>query len=663
MSMDSPLLPKDEASLCRIINEHVAREESRLSYQRFRRLLAYHFLNGARRFKFDQGFSSFTSDFLDSEGRLEFQSQEIVSAIDRVSAHLSSMDLSPLVAPAVSMTLRGIRQRAVAQVIADGLVSPNQAERAKSDAAHIFTSLGSVGLQLHVSDDPRMGLIGEYEVIHPQELFPFPSLGVDQTKARGLVRQRFVPLAWMEGRYGKALIKARRSRMRLWARTIGSQQDTEHMDGTMVPSGAGAGSVRSSEERAGASPPNVTSAYQHELCLIRELWLDGPVETVSRYVVISGDALIEDQDLSDVVSYCPIGFDRFMQNQSWHGQGVFDLLYSYGREFERLMKSLFSNIYDADRYGFLVMPMGVFNEQTALREVGKGLKVVSYEPEPLAPEQAFKPFAVQPWNTGDAPGKVAAFAKQHMDDINPLKDLVEEKGRIDSAAGLNKLDEAINSSMANSTMSWRRIWGSATRAAVAGALRRQVFNPRPIPVPKLDVDLAGLVIDPTDGTIDLKHNPVPNIQSLRFTVRDGHPRSQAARKQELAEMFAAQLCSPDKFWLTVLKEGLDLTVWHEDYQAAYDSVTENILRVYGDGQQPGQVVLTQAMSRPEFQLIILNAFMASPTMAQADPDVQNAMADYRDTLMQWSGAVLPGNVPNPGEQAQPQQPQQPQMAA
>ena len=85
MAIDTVQLPKNKTDLARIIDEHADREESRLAYRKIMWLLAWHYLCGARRFDiFDPGTGALSPHYLDEEGNMEFQSQEMLSAIDMV---------------------------------------------------------------------------------------------------------------------------------------------------------------------------------------------------------------------------------------------------------------------------------------------------------------------------------------------------------------------------------------------------------------------------------------------------------------------------------------------------------------------------------------------------------------------------------------------------
>ncbi len=630
------------------------REEGRLSYRRTSWLLAWWYLNGARRFDvLNMASGTVQAHYLDEEGNLEYQSQDLLRAIDQMTGRLASMDFKPKV-ERQGMSLSAIRERTIGQIIADSIVSEDQLDRVVNDFCTIFVSLGCCGIQGNVVDHEVVGLTCDLEVVHPRELFPFPSLSQDHTKQRGLIRQRVVPLSFLKERFGKK-IASNLDKLEWWevpvGDLIGDEAGAQQAGSASITFNQGEGSMR----EAGANNSQESRSKDHYgVANIRELWLDGIRGTCSRYVVTCGEYLLLDEDYSTQEVYCPIGMGRFIDNGSFHGAGMFDLMYGIHREMERLLKSLFNNIRDIDRYGYIVMPAGSWNERAILREVGKGLRVVPYDADPVGDN--FKPFVVQPYDSGDVPGKVAQFAAERMAQLNPIRDLIEEKGRVDSAAGLQFLDEQITRAITTPSRYVEQAFGTMYRSAVQAALREITVSPRPLPVGRLTMDLAGAVIDSEESTVSFPENPLPTISTLSFTIKERNPRSEAARKTEALEIFQLEspsggLTDPDGFRLLALKEGLDFAIYLDEYQEAYETIIRNCLLLYGDGESPGEVIVVPGSAKPEFQMRVLSAFMTGPRMGVASPEVQNAFLDYRDTLMQAMGLVLPAAVPNPADAA------------
>ena len=657
MASDGVNLPKNSVQLGRIIDAHVSREMLKLTYRRTLWLLAWYYLNGFRRFDvFDPRTGRITPHYLDEEGNFEFQSTELLSIVDKTTARLNTMDLRPR-ALRQGFSLAGLRERSVAQLVADAVVSDQQLVGVQRDFNYLFALLGSCGITGHMVDSPTVGLTADLEVIHPKELIPFPSLGHDHTKVRGMIRQRLVPLNFLKDKYGNKKIDQNIEEMNVWRWQYGHQME-ESQDAPWNGTGYFVSTLAQGGVRG-----NVEDDDTQQVAKIRETWIHGPRGTVSRYIVSSGDVVIDDQDLSKVEAYCPIGFARFMENGTFHGAGLFDLMFGIVREMERLLKSLFNNIRTMDRYGVVLIPQGTINERASMREVGQGLRYLSYSKDSLMGDD-FKPLVIQPFNAGDVPGKVAQFAKSVIDGLSPVQDLIAEKGRVDSASGLQFLDEQINKAMTNPTSGVQTAFGTMYRAVVAKAAGQMLVSKRALPVNKLTTELAGAVIDPDTGTVSFDQNPIPNFSQISFTVRDTAPKSEVVRKQEAMGMLSAGLTDPDGVKLFMMKEGIDVAMWMEEEKSAYESIVRNILLLFGDGQQSQQIVLTPHTARPDIQLRVLGAFMSNPIMAVASPTVQDAFKAFREALIGFMGQTLPAMVPNPDDIAnvagQPGQQQQAQ---
>jgi len=640
MPIDSVQLPTDRKSLARIIELHMDREGQRLAYRRTMWLLAWYYLNGYRRFDvFSPGQGKVSPHYLDVDGNLEFQSQELISMIDRISGRLSSMDLRPK-AMRQGSSLSGLRERASAQLIADAIFNNHQLDEIKSQFSHIFTTLGSCGISGHITDHPTVGLSGDLEVIHPKELFPFPSLHVDYTKSRGMIRERMVPFNLLKDVYGKK-INNHRQEMDVWIWEQGHNME--------VPDTYN--DVEYAYQKGGRTNIHLSGGdldTEMDVVKVRELWLDGPRGTCSRYIVTSGGYVIEDQDLTDMEVYCPVGFARFIDCGTFHGMGVFDLMFGLVRELERMMKSLFNNVRDIDKYGVVMMPHGTINDRAMLRDVGKGLRYMTYSKDALMGDD-FKPIVISPHNAGDAPAKVAAYARDVMKQTSPLQDLIAEKGRVDSAAGLQYLDEQLNRAMTSPTAGIQRAFGTMYKASVSSATRHILTSNPSLPVNKLTLELAGAVIDSETSTVNFKDNPLPNMGQISFGVKEINPKSHLAQKEEALKLFSQNLTDQAGFKLYALKEGLDFAMWMEEEKGAYETVVRNILTLFNDGASTQQIILTPHTARPDIQLRVLSAFMSSPIMGLSEPDVQDAFKSYREALISFMGQMLPSMVPNPDE--------------
>jgi hypothetical protein len=157
-----------------------------------------------------------------------------------------------------------------------------------------------------------------------------------------------------------------------------------------------------------------------------------------------------------------------------------------------------------------MIPQGTINERAAMREVGQGLRYLPYSKDAMMGDD-FKPVVIQPFNAGDVPGKVAQFAKTIADGLSPVQDLIAEKGRVDSASGLQFLDEQISKAMTNPTSGVQVAFGTMYRAVVAKAAGQMLVSKRALPVNKLTTELAGAVINPETGTRVVRAEPAPEL--------------------------------------------------------------------------------------------------------------------------------------------------------
>ena len=648
MALDALQLPKDPETLARVVERHARRCAQQLMYRRTNWLLAWYYLNGYRRFDiWDPNTGNISPHLLDEEGNMEFQENELLYMINQVVGRIQSMDCRPKVDQQGS-SLESLRNRALAQIMGDSVVPDDVVRRVQEEFGYLFACLGFCGLTGHLVDHPTIGLTSDIEVIHPRELFPFPITGQDFTKTYGIVRQRWVPVEHLRRTYGNAKVNARLDTMEWYSADHGDNwSDRDIVRGITYWSGSHPGQ--------GDYGSNAAKDEWLEVAKVRELWLTGPAGTVTQYVCCSGEAMFQRSDLSGLEVYNPIGWARFFNNGTWHGAGMFDMLFSISRMHERLAKQLFNNVMDLDRYGILVLPQGQMPQNQILRDVGRGLRVMFWEPDAIA--EGFKPFPIQPWNTGDMPGRVAQYAREGMRAINPIQDLIQEKGRIDSASGLQFLEEQITRAITSPTLGVVKAFGDMYRSLVQKVGASLMSSRRALPAGNLTLDLAGAIIDPKTNNVSFKENPLPSISRLSFTIRAVSPKSTVARKQEALDLWAKGVeTDPMAFRLFAQKEGLDFAMWSDEDSGAYERAVRCILTTYGDGDTPGQVILTPHTIRPEIFMRVLNAFCTGPYMEQASAAVHNAIRGLRLTLINFMGLTLPNAVPNPDDAAMLSQP-------
>jgi len=652
MGFESIQLPRDPTTIARIIESHHVSELTQNSYRFMLWEVARWYMQGHRRFSLlDPQGRVVRSHEMDVDGNLEYVDQSLAVAINQNAGRISSLDLRPAVARQ-DTNLEALRQRAVAQIIADKLVGAGD-KKTKALFAYYFTCLGSCGLQADTLDHPSLGIVGDLEVVHPREVFAFPRLHGDVSKERGLMRRHTVPLSWLKDKFGTTVTR-RRDKMAIY-RVRAEDYYSDNYRGNLP---------QTSFDGSTVTPADTDDTV--EVAHINQLWIHGPQDTCARYVVSSGDAVIDDRDFTGRDIYCPFAFDRYMNNHSFYGLGLFDILFATSRSAEKMVKWLVNNVVKSERYGMLLLPQGTLNERKTLKNNGDEMKTFFYEPDAALPSVP-NPLQIQPYNSGDFPGKVAAYLDNVKRQLNPQRDLIEEKGRVDSATGLQFLDEQINKAITTPSQGVERIWSRVYKGMIQAGAGKMVVSTRPIQVSRLTLDLAGAVIDPKTQTVSFADNPIPDLSQLEITVREIAPRSTLAQKQAAVSMLSLKdfmgkgITDATSFKIYLFEQGLDVEAWMKDDQNAYQSIVHDALILFGDGQTPGLITPSPYAASPDLQLRVLTAFMKSPQFRMASIEVQNSFSDYVDVLRSWMGNVLPLGVPNPDDAMALGQPPMPMM--
>lgn len=643
----APNLPKDNETLAYVVNDHADREERYFGITWAKWDLFEAYLDGHRRFEgFDQYGGRVSSFFLTDDGDWQPQITELLASLNKVKGVFMSLDMWPHVTRE-DESIGSIRQRSTAQVIANAITSSPALYRTRDLFFDLFLKLGCAGIQVEVDDVPNLGVCADYEVVHPRELMPFPAIARNRTKLCGLVRQRWIPLDRLVDLYGTS-VKRHVDKMTVYERQIGSVEDSP----TPAP-------------MVFYPSPKKPSGDSYLAVKLRELWVYGPRNTCAAYCATSFRHVLERLDYGDRAMPCALSMGRFIDNGTFHGAGYCDLLWSIVREFERLMKAVINNVNDLDRYPVTLIPAGVINEKKLMREDGTSLRFATYKPEHSFIDTSgrqLRPITISPHNAGsDVPGRTAAFLLSMFDRISLVGDIVRDKGRIDSLPALQYLDEQDKQPLTNAVNEAIQCFSGAHRYALAQSVSMLATFSLEIPVTRLDLGLLGAVIDFERGTVSFKDNPVPDVTRLKVGTRSGTTSSPALKKQEALSYLELGVRSPEDVILYFVKEGIESAMYSEGEINAHRTFVINALRLYGDGEQNQQIVITPHMSRPDLQLREVSDLMSSPELASASVGVQDDFIVYRETLMGYLQKFVPRDVPDPLDVALSGAPDEPAM--
>lgn len=627
----------------------MSRELSRSAYWRLMRLLYHYYLSGARHFsEFNIRNGQLKYNFVDSDGNLYFRDQKLLQIVNQFVGHSLSADWRPSVTR-TDLSLSGMRERAVAQAVLDAVVTPQSMVQFLPDAFFFFWAYGGVGIQGCVEDHPTVGLTSDLQAIHPCELFPFPSTGPDKTKANGLVWRRYFAAEALRDKVGARTFNRMKDKLKTIRIARGEAESRIGLSGAYESVGVGLQGTGFTGPRP-AEPQNSEDSGLVDLVEVREAWIDGEAGFCDRYVVQSGDAILIDEDYEGKGFYRNLRYVRCLEDGTWHGQGICDLLFPYVREKEKMLSHLLENIRSMSSYDLLVLPQSQFDQQTAFRDVGRGLRICTYSPDPFA-ENA-RPTTVRQATSGEIPGKASVMLDQ-MIQAMAFPEILQGNapGRVDSAQGLEFLDEQARKALNAPTGNLQTGLGAIYQAMVCEAVRKFSESKRPIPVSRLSLDMAGVVLSADQSKVTFTDgvNPLPDPSRLVFTVKNSAPKSPAALKQEAVGYLTNQQITIDQFQYYCVSQGIDVAMPLGRTKNAYEKAVRNILVLFADGQTPGQVVATPYSNVPTIDLQVLEEFMASVTFSLASPAVQTAFMQYMQDLQTQLGTVLPAGYQNPDD--------------
>lgn len=639
MASNAVKLPKDRESLARVIRDHVIREETRMAMLSAKWDLFTYYIAGYRRFTgFDAYGGRVSSFFLDEQGRWQSQLQDVLVAINRVKGVLVGLNVRPSVRREGD-ALMAIREAASARILADYGTSSAHLDEVKDDFLDLYIRLGFAGIHSRIDDSATVGLTADHEVVHPREIIPFPSLGLDRTKTCGRVRRRYIDINELASEYGNS-IKSHVNMMDVVRRRIGDSNPDERREVSSGPSSFGA-------QRVGKP-----SSDEYLAVKFVQLWMNGPRDTCSRYVSSSRDHIFEDVDYEarGVEMYHSLNYQRFVDNGTFHGAGLCDLLYSVARELEHTIKSLTSNFRDLSRYPITLIPAGLISERKVMKEDGTDLKFVTYQPESslAANTRSIRPITISPHMLGtEIPGRTAAFLRDIVDAYNPASDLVRDKGRIDSLPGLQFLDEQAKQPLTTAISGVGRVFSAAHRYTTQQIAARLVESPRPIPVSRLDLGLIGAVINFEDSTVEFSRNPLPNLSRLSFSIQSLTTSGESLKKQEAMFLVERGVSDRNSLILYAMREGIQLAMYLDGEEAAYRTAIFNILALFGDGESNQPIWISPHTERPDLQLRVLDAFLGAPEFRVARPDIINDFFTYRESLLAGMRQFVPQQIPDP----------------
>jgi hypothetical protein len=620
------------------------------------------YLAGIRKFRVMDRFAGNVSiAWENAKGELDMRYEEITRIYLTEVGRYMKMDISP-VASKKGESLDSLRKAAIGNATLGSLAAKMQLSKLKRSLLIPFIKYGTVGVNHYETGDKSMPDL--IEVVPGRQLRGMPAFVDGSNNLYGISRVRWVPMDWLVARmknvYGQKLKEDPYAQLRAedvpWGSTPPGQSTYEA--GGLAPAGMGSRNVRQSDLLGTQiSDPHEEGArakrFGRPYVKLEEIYVyDDSQEFVARYIVKAGDVIMVDENFEDknLKVLCPLHVARHTDIGKMFARGFVAPLIPFNDQVEKMFASLFKNIAEMDMFGTLFVH-GASGIDIKQWKTGPRPKIQKYEPDPMDP--GGKPMQLTPQNTGTMPAKVAQLALEQMKSLAGQGPAFqgETSGRIDSAAGLGFLFNTGNIALGLPTH------GVADALAGTYARMLQVAKDRlgpgdTIELATIDDAIAGVIIDPSTGLMELASNPIPEAWEVDVNIKDRVPRDREIRKQELQELVQQGLVDPTRFWISALEENLDFPGADKEIWETWRKVTWQIIVLFRDGQEPGPLIVGEHTQNPDIQLMAVQQFMNKIEFSLASEAVRNEFIKWKETLEILAGKSFPMGLGPPEEIAQ-----------
>ena len=660
-------LPKKEIDLVNALDAELIPSEQEANVHVTTHKIIDAYLGGIRRFKVMDRFSGNLSvAFENSQGELSMRYEEINRLYLAEAGRYMKMNTDPT-AVKKGESLDALRKAAIGTATLGALSTTLPLNYIKRQTIIPFLKHGTVGLEhkpTGMSDMPDM-----IEVVPARQLRGMPAWVDGCGNLTGIARKRWVPIHWLAARMKNVFdkrIDLKRPETHMLAQDVpwGGLAPDSHTSETSA-TGAGAVWAPKSADPMGLNITKGSAGYEDRpgprkdgrlYVPLEEIYLyDDTQQFVARFIIKVGNKILVDENFEEqgVRALCPLHVARHTDIGKMFARGFVAPLMPMNDQIEKMLQSLFKNIQELDMFGTLFIP-GASGIDIKRWRTGPRPKAEKFEPDPLNPDM--KPFVLQPGNSGLMPAKIADFASQTLEKLSGQGPAFrgETSGRIDSAAGLGFLFNTGNIALA--------LPSHGLADAFAGVYMRmlQVAKERMAPgetikLATIDDAIAGVILDPNTGDMRLAENPIPHAWEIKVDIKDRQPKDREVRKAELKELFGMQLVDPTRFWITAMEENLDMPGAPRELWETWRKCTWQIITLFRDGQEPGNLDIGEHTQNPDIQLIKLQEFMNKIEFSLSSQAVRKVFETWKMDLELLAGQRFPDELPPPEEAAAAQQ--------
>lgn len=640
--------PKDTASAERVYSELLNKGRRLRRPVELKWWVSYWYSKGARQFNnVDYTKGTLQVNYMDEDGVLGFQYEEILSKYQAQLGRLLSLNLSP-VANKKGISLEGMRKAGIAQTALDAALPDDKIDKLSLALWPTLLLYGTAGLGVWMENTDSFGI----EVIPPWELFPIPLNPATDSDLKGIMRIRHVPAEWIDSleiSKGKKKGQVGDNKYPELSMTKGDMPNpADNMFSATTGTIDAQGHEINSAPYPGGQMSKKEDKVKDNIQEFGEVWLETPDGYLSEYLIFRNGKLIHRSDHSLYKFHRPVRIAHDIKVGGFWARSFFETLIPLNTEAEYVIGKVFQDMQDFDLYGVLMEPTtsGTPVEATT---GGDGIRRIRYEPDYTAPE--IKPFNMYPKMAGMLPVKIAEFATLLIDRVaNQPRELMggDAPGRVDSSSGLGLLMETSAIPLAPVAKSVADALSGCYKALL-GLLRRYWEDDKLIDVSRLDDNLMGISFDPATGKMKLADNGIPHPDEITIRVASQVPKSKEKDIMELKEALQTGIITPFEYAVEVYEKGLDIPAGHKVEWENYRRAKYENLILFGDGQKPGEIIYSEDDKHP-IHLKVLDVLRAKPEFYQASDEVRAKCAEHYAQHLAGMGK-LPDEMAYPEEAA------------
>jgi len=660
------LFPRDKKALAAALATVLELGKTSLRGRTLGWLIHYFYLMGIRDFPLINATTgSVRISWVTRDQRLPFKYPGALKQHMTEMGRLLQVDVSPLV-EATADGLTVLRDRALAQVSLDALTTESNRDKVKQHITNLLLNFGTAGLSAYVYGSADTGYHAELEAIPPWELTPIPHAPFCLSQLQGLSRDRFIPISDAIARFGKTILSKNFDELECLRLPYGEYQDSALEDTGLAATGLNQPTVAAEPAKQpkgtlrGEIDDDRSMLYMH----LHEVWLTGRGDELRRYIVRSGLVILKDEEFPEGAGTAvPIHISRYGDTGSFYGASYADLVVGLNREAEKNIQNLLENARNLDKYGFLVLPSDMGAQMKIhSQDQGNGLRVMFWQPSQFT-EKMSRPQIIQPATTSNFPGDVAAFIVGQLNQITKDTSLTLP-ARTDSANAIGMIDEASRRPITQTLKGLASQFGNVYRYIVMQATEFYAQK-TPVFLSEIDDNLAGIILNPASGQVQLELGFQPKTEGLRFTIRSFNPNEKELIKREIYQMVQMGMEDPAAVRFLNLKYKLRMPFAETPEINTYRTTMLNNILLFNDGQTPGQIVASGLVDSPRIAMMGVANFMTRPFFRFASVEVRQAFENlyqgYQMSLtvprMQPQGQPMPEDIMQRGEDSQQPQPQ------